>query len=192
MPGPDAGRSRALEADAIVVLHGAMTAKPASWRLMRPEDLPAVSTLAAMIHPDYPEDDAVFVERLRLYPQGCRVFVRDGKITAYVVSHPWRDREPPTLNALLGELPTAPSTYYIHDIALLPGARGSGAAAKVVAALIEQARNERLASLSLVAVNGSSGFWQRHGFVAVEVPELEAKLRSYSDDAQFMMRDIAI
>ncbi|MBN8969568.1 MAG: GNAT family N-acetyltransferase [Rhizobiales bacterium] len=165
-----------------------MTAKPASWRLMQPADLPAVGVLAAAIHPDYPEEDAVFVERLRLYPQGCRVFERDGKIAAYVVSHPWLERQPPALNALLGELPAAPSTYYIHDIALLPGARGSGAAAQVVAALIAQARAERLASLSLVAVNGSAGFWQRHGFVAVAAPELDAKLRSYSDDAQFMIR----
>ena len=159
---------------------------------MQPADLPDVDALAAMIHPDYPEDDAVFVERLRLYPQGCRVFERGDKIAAYVISHPWLERAPPTLNQLLGELPAAPSTYYIHDIALLPGARGSGAAAQVVTALVEQARAEKLSSLSLVAVNGSAGFWRRHGFVAAAVPELDAKLRSYSDDAQFMIRDIAI
>lgn len=170
------------------MLHGPMIAKPASWRLMQPEDLPAVSALAALVHPDFPEDDAVFVERLRLYPQGCRVFERDGKIKAYVVSHPWLDGTPPALNELLGKLPAAPSTYYIHDIALLPGARGSGTAAKVVAALVKRARSERLTSLSLVAVNGSSGFWRRQGFVAASMPELAAKLRSYSDDAQFMIR----
>ncbi len=165
-----------------------MTSKPASWRLMQPADLPAVSRLAEVIHPDYPEEDAVFVERLRLYPQGCRVFERHEKIVAYIVSHPWRDRRPPALNELLGKLPAAPSTYYIHDIALLPGARGSGAAAQVVAALVEQARVERLPSLSLVAVNGSERFWRRQGFETLDIPALAEKLRSYSDDARFMVR----
>jgi len=59
---------------------------------------------------------------------------------------------------------------------------------KVVATLAEQARSERLPSLSLIAVNGSSGFWQRQGFEAVEDQALAVKLRSYGDDASFMIR----
>ncbi len=159
-----------------------------SWRPMRPADLPAVNALAALIHPGYPEDAVVFAERLRLYPPGCRVLERDGGLAAYVVSHPWLDRAPPALNVLLGELPAQPSTYYLHDLALLPEMRGSGASVQVVVALAEQARNEQLPSLSLIAVNGSAGFWQRQGFEAVVDDALAEKLRSYGEDAQFMIR----
>ena len=158
------------------------------WRLMTAADLPAVNVLAALIHPAYPEDDAVFAERLRLYPKGCQVLVQNGKIAAYVVSHPWVDRAPPALNALLGELPARPSTYYLHDIALLPEVRGSGAAMDVLTSLVEQALAERLPSLSLIAVNGSAGFWQRQGFAAVPDGPPAEKLHSYGADAQFMMR----
>lgn len=158
------------------------------WRLMTAADLPAVNMLAALIHPAYPEDDAVFAERLRLYPKGCQVLVQNGKIAAYVVSHPWVDRAPPALNALLGELPARPSTYYLHDIALLPEVRGSGAAMDVLTSLVEQALAERLPSLSLIAVNGSAGFWQRQGFAAVPDGPPAEKLHSYGADAQFMMR----
>jgi GNAT superfamily N-acetyltransferase len=165
-----------------------MTPERASWRQMQPADLPAVNALAALIHPGYPEDAAVFAERLRLYPPGCRILERTGTLAAYLVSHPWLDRAPPVLNALLGELPARPTTYYLHDLALLPEVRRSGASVKVVAALAEQARSERLPSLSLVAVNGSSGFWQRQGFEAVEDQALAVKLRSYGDDASFMIR----
>lgn len=170
------------------MVEAAMTSERASWRQMQPADLPAVHALAALIHPAYPEDEAVFAERLRLYPPGCRVLECNGKLTAYAISHPWLDRAPPKLNALLGELPPQPSTYYLHDIALMPGMRGTGAAAELVTSLVEQARAERLPSLSLIAVNGSEGFWRRQGFEAVVCDALTDKLRSYGGDAQFMMR----
>jgi GNAT superfamily N-acetyltransferase len=155
---------------------------------MTATDLPAVSALAALIHPGYPEDATVFAERLRLYAPGCRVLERSGALAAYVLSHPWLDRAPPALNALLGELPARPTTYYLHDLALMPEVRRSGAAAQAVTALIEQARTERLPSLTLVAVNGSAGFWRRQGFEAVPDGLPAEKLRSYGNDAQFMMR----
>ena len=166
----------------------AMTAKPALWRPMTEADLPAVGALASLIHPDFPEDDAIFVERLRLYPAGCHVLAHGNALAAYVVSHPWIAGLPPALNDLLGALPTQPSTYYIHDLALAPSARGSGAGGQIVAQLAMRARTEALRTLSLVAVNGSERFWRHQGFTTVRVPELEAKLRSYSDDAQLMVR----
>jgi hypothetical protein len=45
--------------------------------------------------------------------------------------------------------------------------------------------------MSLVAVNGSRGFWHRQGFAAVAVPELSAKLLSYEAEAAFMVRELA-
>jgi hypothetical protein len=157
---------------------------------MTATDLPAVTALAALIHPGYPEDAAVFAERLRLYPPGCRVLERNGALKAYVISHPWLDRMPPALNALLGELPARPTTYYLHDLALLPEVRRSGAAAQAVAVLAGQAQAEQLPSLSLIAVNGSAGFWERQGFEAIPDGSLREKLRSYGEDAQFMMRTL--
>ncbi len=155
---------------------------------MSASDLPAVNALAARLHPSYPEDGAVFAERLQLYPAGCWVFAHGEDIEAYVVSHPWRNLQPPALNSLLGELPAAPSTFYIHDLALVPEVRGTGAGAGVVALLADHASACGLSGMSLIAVNGSAGFWQRHGFETVQDPLLAAKLRSYGDDARFMVR----
>lgn len=157
---------------------------------MSAADLPAVNALAERIHPSFPEDAAVFTERLRLYPDGCRVFERGDVIEAYVVSHPWLRNEPPALNSLLGELPAAPSTYYIHDLALAPEVRGSGAAADIVASLAAHALAGGFSSMSLIAVNGSSRFWQRQGFEVAPNPLLDAKLTSYGDDAVFMTRSL--
>ena len=61
-----------------------------AWRRMAPADLPAVMEIAAVVHPDYPEDEAVFAERLRLAPSGCHVLADlAGALLGYLVSHPW-------------------------------------------------------------------------------------------------------
>jgi hypothetical protein len=44
--------------------------------------------------------------------------------------------------------------------------------------------------MSLVAVNGSAGFWRRQGFAEARVPALADKLASYGADAHFMVRDL--
>jgi ribosomal protein S18 acetylase RimI-like enzyme len=158
------------------------------WRAMTPSDLPRVGEIAAAVHAAYPEDAAVFAERLRLYPAGCRVLEAEGLVRGYALSHPWHVGEPPALNSLLGALPAKPDAYYLHDLALLPEARSCGAGSAIVAALVEQARAERLNTLSLVAVHGSAAFWRRHGFATVEDAMLAEKLRSYGVDARFMVR----
>jgi ribosomal protein S18 acetylase RimI-like enzyme len=158
---------------------------------MTPADLPAVSTIAAAVHPDFPEEDAIFAERLRLHPEGCRVLSGNGGLGAYVISHPWPAGSCPPLNALLGALPVGAESYYIHDLALMPAARGTGAAAMAVAALADHAGSAGFAAMSLVAVNGSMGFWRRQGFAIEETPGLAAKLASYGDDALFMVRALA-
>jgi hypothetical protein len=45
--------------------------------------------------------------------------------------------------------------------------------------------------MSLVAVNGSQGFWAKHGFEAVDLPELYGKLLSYEQGARYMVRRLA-
>lgn len=81
------------------------------------------------------------------------------------------------------------STYYIHDLALLPAARNSGAAATVVDILATHATDLQLPNITLVAVGNSVHFWRRQGFDIVIVdPDLDRRLRSYDEHARFMSR----
>lgn len=155
---------------------------------MTEADLPALVGVAEVVHPNYPEDPAVFAERLRLYPAGCLVLERGGKPIGYILSHPWHYARPPALNSLLQALPEQPGTYYIHDIALLPEARGTGSVTPLVERLIANARAGAFPNISLVAVNNSAAMWARYGFETVVDPTLEPKLRSYDEDARFMVR----
>ncbi len=150
---------------------------------MRAADLHAVNRIADQVHPDFPESEAIPAERLALYPAGCLALEMHGDLMGYAVSHPWHDGNPSALNSLLGRLPANPATYYVHDLALLPVARSTGAAGAAVGLLVAQAAREALPSMTLVAVNNSAGFWQRHGFrVASAAPA------SYGADARIMVR----
>lgn len=165
----------------------------AGWRRMAPADLAAVMAIAAVIHPDYPEGEAVFAERLRLAPEGCHVLAgARGDLVGYLVSHPWPAGVVPVLNSLLGAIPPDTRNWYVHDLALLPSGRGGGAAGRIVAEIARLAVQAGYASLALVAVNDSTGFWQRQGFREIDDPALARKLASYDDAARYMRRDLQV
>lgn len=160
------------------------------WRALTTLDLPSVEAIAAAVHPDFPEAIALFAERLRLYPDGARFLELGGVPAGYLISHPWHARAVPALNVLVGAMPPDAATYYMHDLALLNKARGTGAAAMIVGAMIGHARAMGFPSLSLVAVNGSQPFWYKHGFRVVNAPELADKLASYEPAARFMVKSL--
>jgi ribosomal protein S18 acetylase RimI-like enzyme len=162
----------------------------ARWRPMRTADLPAVEAIAAEVHPDFYERPEVFAERIALYPLGVYVLEVDGKPCGYVFSHPYRLGTLPALDSLLGDLPANADCYYLHDLALLPAARGVGAGGTATRLLVEQARASGFATLALVAVNGSVPFWTRHGFREVDHPALRTKLSSYEAQARYMQRPL--
>lgn len=161
------------------------------WRPMTLRDLPAVHVVAHQVHPSYFERLEVFAERLLLHPAGCHVLVQYvggavSDVIGYVLSHPWVFGDPPALNSLLSALPEHPDTLYLHDLALLPTARGTGAGAIVVAQLREHAKSFGWSRMSLVAVNESLPFWRRQGFEVVSTPGLGTRLLSYDPTACFM------
>jgi ribosomal protein S18 acetylase RimI-like enzyme len=129
-----------------------------TWRTMIAEDLPLVYSMAEHIHKELHEDMDVFIERLRLFPEGCFV-LEDTSLCGYLISHPYTQGKSPPLNTLLHSLPH-PDCLYIHDLAILEPYRGKGHAAKMIAWLKE---NVRL-PLTLTSVNRSESFWVRQGF----------------------------
>jgi len=144
-----------------------MTNARGEWRPMRAEDLAAVSAVSDMVHGRFTEPLAVYAERLALYPSGCRVLEQDGAVVGYLISHPWHRDDPPKLGAMLGAIPAAPDSYYLHDIALLPAARGAGASKAALDFVKAQTRALGLVDIALMAVGGADRFWAAHGFAYV-------------------------
>lgn len=156
---------------------------------MTADDLDGVVAVAAVAFPEHPEGRACFAERLALCPQLCFVLEDDAGVAGYLIAYPWSEGAIPPLDTLLGGLPADRSALYLHDLAMLPRVRGQGQAAAGIALLVKEAREMAAASVSLVSVNGSVGFWEGLGFRVVEAPE--GKLASYGVGARYMRRDLS-
>lgn len=151
---------------------------------MTPQDIDAAFNVAAVAHTSLPERREIFAERLRLFPDGCLVLETDGQVAGYALSHPIKRFQPPALDSWLGAIAPDADDYYIHDVAILPAARG-GQARPVVRHLLEIAGDYE--SASLVSVYGTAGFWGRFGFEPA-AQDMGQKLEPYGDSAVYMLR----
>lgn len=166
--------------------------RASGWRAMTAADLPAVSVIAAAVHEDYPEDDAVFAERLALFPAGCRIALRDGAAVGYAVTHPGVVGAPPPLNSLLGALPARPDCYYIHDVALTPAARGLGLGRALTDLAEALARQLGLPLLALAATPLAAAYWLSLGFAEGAGGErAAAALAAYGGGMRYLVRSVS-
>ncbi|WP_456618220.1 MULTISPECIES: GNAT family N-acetyltransferase [unclassified Bradyrhizobium] len=160
------------------------------WRPARASDLPAISAIAARIHPDLPERADVLAEKMRLYPDGCLVLAAGNEIAGYGLSHPWNQHRIPPLDGFLERLPDDADCLYVHDVVVLPDSRG-GVARAYVTAIEQLARSRGIATLALVSVYATRPLWERFGFRPVTADAgLRAKLESYGASATYMLRDL--
>ena len=163
------------------------------WRPMGPDDLDRVLRVADLVHPGYPEGHGVYEERMALFPRGCRVAEREGTIIGYAVMHPGRIGAPPPLDSALGALPDPADCLYIHDVALLPEARGTGLGAWALAHARTLALDLGLGRLALTSTPPARAYWERLGFAPHDGADaaLAAKLASYGGAMTYMTLRVA-
>lgn len=156
------------------------------WQPLETIDIPSVLTIAAQAHPGLFERPEIFQEKLALFPHGCKKLLINNKLAGYGFAHPWRLYSIPQLDTFLEKIPTHPDCLYIHDVAILPHARGNNAASLLVTQFKTLAAQFGFSALSLVSVYMTTGFWQRFGFEIITVEAIEEQLKSYGNDASFM------
>ncbi|WP_298242124.1 GNAT family N-acetyltransferase [uncultured Bradyrhizobium sp.] len=160
------------------------------WRPARVSDFRAIVAIAAQIHPDLPERPEVFMEKMQLYPPGCRVLASEDTVDGYGLAHPWTRHKIPQLDGFLERLPEHADCLYVHDVAVLPDRRG-GVARDYIAEIAELARASGITTLALVSVYATRPLWERLGFRAVTADAaLRGKLASYGEGATYMLRDL--
>jgi ribosomal protein S18 acetylase RimI-like enzyme len=162
----------------------------AKWERLTAADICGVDRLAQEIHADFPERMDVFAEKIRLFPEGCWKRVRQGRIIGYGIAHPWELFCIPPLDQFLNHLPTKADCFYIHDVALLPDARGEGAADQYVKIIREAARKSQISKLALVSVYGTDIFWKKMGFQIFSADAIFGKLSAYGETAKYMISDL--
>ncbi|OGA84730.1 MAG: hypothetical protein A2711_03140 [Burkholderiales bacterium RIFCSPHIGHO2_01_FULL_63_240] len=141
--------------------------------------------------PAYHEPLTAFENKLRQAPHSAWLATCAQGPQAYLVTLPVDEAHFPALHADNWHPPTQAKWLYLHDLAVDPDHRGSGAGQRLVEQAFTHARLLGLEGLALVAVQGSQPYWARQGFQARDVAHagLREKLRSFGDEACFMVRD---
>lgn len=173
----------------LAALTSLTTAKPKKMiiRAIQDNDWQAILAIQDECYPTIePESLAVLKSKAELSPQSCFVIVDNNTVLGYCLAHPWLLGRPPALAQQLTP-PTNADTLYLHDIALSSASRGKGAGEQVFSQLLTQAKRMQFTSLSLVAVQGASSYWQRLGFKSRII---DKSLDSYTHDACYMVYQI--
>ncbi len=151
---------------------------------MRLSDLPDVKRISDIVHCNLTEADAVFAERLRMFPQGC--FMTDD---GYAVAHPAHLGVPPELDELSYVCPPDANALHVHDVALLPHKQGAGLGSAVHSMMLAVARRENLRHATLIAVAGKHSYWERHGYRHASAVR-PASVSGYGVGAAYMARTL--
>jgi len=113
--------------------------------------------------------------------------LRAGEPVGYLIALPGMRSRPPVLNAATCSSPRSASCLHLHDLAVTPHARAAGTGRALVDAFLSLLKRSDLGRASLVAVQNSAPFWERHGFRAMPAsPPLQAALSTYGTGVSYM------
>ena len=128
------------------------------------------------------EEREVLKNKWELSPDYCFVYMQQGKINSYLLSHSWCSDTPPKLFEILPNN-TNGSTLFIHDLAVSNRAKGGGVGKLMVERLLGISKERQFKKLLLVSVQDSVKFWSKMGFKEVEQHNVNS---SYGSDAKLM------
>jgi len=141
------------------------------------------------------ESGEVFARRLAS-PVNCSLVLEcDGQVGAYLAAYrSCLDKVTPLHGDF--EAPGSTSginTLYLHDMAVLPALAGQGLAQALLGPLWERARQEGLRHTALVSVQGSQGYWARHGYAEQGLQDVVQRqyLATYGEGATYMARSLS-
>lgn len=138
-----------------------------------------------------PESRASLHAKFALSPATCLVATLDTHPIGYLFALPWHDQSLPELNCVLTTLPVSPNCLYVHDLAIHPQVRHSGAGSAMIQLVQRMALLRHLHRAVLVSVQQSQQFWARQGFSPRPLtPDLQKKLRTYGTDVLAMECDL--
>ena len=159
-------------------------------RLMTPDDVPAVLAIQDECYlPAVIEDEPSVRARLAASPDSAWVAEDELGVCAYLVAY----------RSLLGkvtpiggafDVAADPGTFYLHDLAVSGRVTGRGVGQALLGLACEQAREEGLDHSSLVSIQASREFWQKHGYAVVADldPLALANLETYGGQGVYMVK----
>jgi ribosomal protein S18 acetylase RimI-like enzyme len=135
----------------------------------------------------------VFQNRIERFGQYYKVAIIDDSVVGYMICFPWTLGDTPINNEKFPENIPQPNCFYIHDITLLPQARGTGLAKAMIEESYKMARELGFSQVELVSVSQSGNYWDKVGFEAyADITEKKRAsiLKVYGEGARLMIKEI--
>jgi len=147
----------------------------------------ALAIQAACYPPEIRDGKAAFASRIAVAPDWCWAAEVDGRLAAYLFSHPWVSMLPPPVDTVLEK--AEGDVWYIHDLSVVPWARGQGLGDDLLATC--RTVHPDISRSELVAIPGAAPFWERRGWhpTADSSPALDAKVARYGVGSAFLVQD---
>jgi len=137
-------------------------------RKMSADDLAAVMRIQEDAYArHFLESPDIIAQRFNLSPDTAWVAERNLEVCAYLVGYWSQVGKVNPLHAPFSVVENA-DCLYLHDLALLASAQGSGLAKKLIEIATEYAIQSSVKSLALLSVQNSKAFWQKFGFVEID------------------------
>lgn len=156
------------------------------------DDVLAVQALAYS-HFDLHESADFFLNRIAVAPQSCWLARSNADVLGYLISYPWHDGLPPTLDVALASVPVPATHWFLHDCAITPGAMGQGIGRALVEQGVAHAQSTGFDYASLVSLHSAAPYWAGMGYETVDdLPGLAEKLAGYGPGAQYMRRRLRV
>ena len=161
-------------------------------RLLRVDDIPQVLVVQRACYPSpLNEEEPLIRRRLAAAPDTAWAATCGSEICAYLFAYRSQLGKITPLGGDFSE-PSVADSLYLHDLAVAPAARGTGAGTTLIRRATDLAVASGLCHLALVAVQGTQNFWARHGFSATPPCDAtqRAHLASYGVPACYMTRAV--
>ena len=162
-------------------------------RALQLHDLPGLLQVQLACYGEgYVESGEVFARRLAS-PVNCSlVLERAGQVCAYLAAYRSVQGKVTPLHGDFEAPQGIPDTLYLHDMAVLPACAGQGLAQALLAPLWAQGAAWGLRHTALVSVQGSQGYWERHGYAVQPLADAlqRARLASYGEGAVYMVKSL--
>lgn len=171
---------------------------PSDWapRALTLNDLPGLLAVQRACYGDgFVESSEVFTHRLAS-PVNCSLMLeRGGQVCAYLAAYRSCLGKVTPLHGDFESTHAAGriDTLYLHDMAVLPMLAGQGLARALLTPLWACAQQEGLRHTALVSVQGSQGYWARHGYAEHALADAVQRqhLATYGEGATYMVRQLA-
>lgn len=156
-------------------------------RALSEQDWSSILDVQSEVYVDVPPEELQVLQcKQKRSPESCFVCELNGEVKAYLIAHSWNQDSAPKLHKLLAD-GTEGDLLYLHDMAVSSQVGGRGVGRTLVECLFNQVRQSGYQEIRLVAVQGSSGFWQKLGFIPL--PEIPV-CSSYGANALMMSQPL--